>query len=652
MSIITARRISQSFFLVLFLWFCGVTALGQNWWQLRGWPVNWILQLDPLVGLGTLVGTHTLYKGLWWGVVTLVLTMLLGRFFCGWICPFGTVHQFVGFLARRKRRVAEKAGLNRFHRLQAIKYWLLIFFLAAALSDLGGFVLALPKHAPKALWLLVAAGLAGAVVLAVLRSWVDLKRLTGFCLMSVGLWALLAFVFKDAHILKGSLQSGLFDPIPLFHRSINLILLPIAEAALGNITIRPRFYDGAWLIGTVFFAAILLNLKSPRFYCRYICPLGALFGLLSTHAVWRIGKNQKKCTDCMLCETDCEGACSPASVMRPGECVLCLNCMGSCPHDLIGYRTAPSAGGEVPLPDLSRRSVVTSVATGIFAIPLIRTGGVMASNWNPRLVRPPGALAEDRFLSRCVKCGQCMRVCPTNVLQPAFLEAGLEGLWTPVLNFRIGTSGCQHTCVACGNLCPTAAIRPIHPDERMGKKEFTEKGPIRIGTAFVDRGRCLPWAMDRPCIVCQENCPVSPKAIFTRVYYSAVQSAGRLKPVDGEPAEIAVTPGALTPGRFATGDYVLAVSEGGGIYRRRIVGNTTDRLIISPGDSRPRAINPDTRMEIQVRLQRVYVDVSRCIGCGICEHECPVAGKRAIRVTAENETRNRDHALLLNPVGS
>lgn len=652
MSIITTRRISQIFFLVMFIWFCAVTTLGQNWWQLRGWPVNWILQLDPLVGLGTLLGTHTLYKGLWWGVVSIVLTMVLGRFFCGWICPFGTVHQFVGFLARRKQRILEKAGLNRFHRLQVIKYWLLIFFLAAALSDLGGFVLTLPNQTPQAFWLLLAALLMGGIVLAALKSWVDLKHLIWFCLAGVGLWAMLAFVFEDTRILAGSLQSGLFDPIPMFHRSINLILLPIVDAASGNIIARPRFYDGAWLIAAIFIAAILLNLKSPRFYCRYICPLGALFGLLSTHAVWRIGKAEKKCTDCLFCETDCEGACSPASVMRTSECVLCLNCIKSCPHDLIGYRTAPSAGGEVPLPDLYRRGVMTSIATGVLAIPLIRTGGVMASNWHPHLVRPPGALAEDRFLARCVKCGQCMRICPTNVLQPAFFEAGLEGLWTPVLNFRIGTSGCQHTCVACGNLCPTAAIRPMGPDERVGKNQFAEKGPIRIGTAFVDRGRCLPWAMDRPCIVCQENCPVSPKAIFTRTHYSPILSVDPIKPVKGNLTVIEVTPGNLTPGRFATGDYVLAVSGERGVHRRRIIGNTADRVIVSPGQSWPNRIEPATRLEIQIRLQRVHVDVSRCIGCGICEHECPVAGKRAIRVTAENETRNRDHALLLNPTGS
>ncbi|MGD8899997.1 MAG: 4Fe-4S binding protein, partial [Desulfobacterales bacterium] len=102
MNIITTRRISQIFFLILFFWFCFATTLGERWFQLRGWPVNWIIQLDPLVGLGTLLTTRTLYAGLLWGLATVVLTILLGRFFCGWLCPFGTIHQFVGYLARRK----------------------------------------------------------------------------------------------------------------------------------------------------------------------------------------------------------------------------------------------------------------------------------------------------------------------------------------------------------------------------------------------------------------------------------------------------------------------------------------------------------------------------------------------------------------------
>jgi polyferredoxin len=92
MNIITTRRICQVFFFVLFLWFCLAATLGERWWQLRGWPVNWVIQLDPLVGLGTLLTTRTLYAGLLWGLAAVVLTILLGRFFCGWLCPFGSLH--------------------------------------------------------------------------------------------------------------------------------------------------------------------------------------------------------------------------------------------------------------------------------------------------------------------------------------------------------------------------------------------------------------------------------------------------------------------------------------------------------------------------------------------------------------------------------
>jgi len=81
MNIVTTRRICQGFFFVLFLWFCVVTTLGGQWWQLRGWPVNWLIQLDPLVGLATLLSTRTVYAGLLWGLATIVLTIILGRFF-------------------------------------------------------------------------------------------------------------------------------------------------------------------------------------------------------------------------------------------------------------------------------------------------------------------------------------------------------------------------------------------------------------------------------------------------------------------------------------------------------------------------------------------------------------------------------------------
>ncbi|MCU0812454.1 MAG: 4Fe-4S dicluster domain-containing protein, partial [Thiobacillaceae bacterium] len=260
------------------------------------------------------------------------------------------------------------------------------------------------------------------------------------------------------------------------------------------------------------------------------------------------------------------------------------------------------------------------------------------------LIRPPGALAEEDFLARCIKCGQCMRVCPTNVIHPAGLEAGIEGLWTPRLNFRVGTSGCQHTCIACGHLCPTAAIRPISLEERTGRGGFAARGPLRLGTAFVDRGRCLPWAMDKPCIVCQENCPVSPKAIFTREVFNAVRATAPLAVRSADSARLTLTTDALEPDRFATGDY-HALLPGG--LRLRIDAHTAGTVDLERPLAGDEAPPPGSALSILVRLQQPLVDPRRCIGCGICEHECPVLGLRAIRVTAENESRAEHHRMVL-----
>lgn len=132
-------------------------------------------------------------------------------------------------------------------------------------------------------------------------------------------------------------------------------------------------------------------------------------------------------------------------------------------------------------------------------------------------------------METCLKCDQCIRVCPTNVIQPAFFEAGLEGFWTPVLKFhnrREGQGFCQYECTACSQTCPTGALRSITMDEKTGRGKFKDN-PLKIAAAFIDRGRCLPWAMDRPCQVCEEVCPVSPKAIVVKPLAAVDSLAGR-----------------------------------------------------------------------------------------------------------------------------
>ncbi len=641
MKIATARRVAQLFFLLLFLWFCRAATLGDRWWELGGWPVNWLLELDPLVGLATVLAAQALYAGLLWGLATLVLTLVLGRFFCGWICPFGTLQQAVGYLAGRGRKLSARIRANRYRGVQRIKYAVLLFLLAAA----GGELI---FRLPQAAWTRPAAfaGLfATAAVLAVAARrlrWVESRWAAFFWfMMAVGIAGAAFFPAAGPWIHGASVQTGLLDPIPLAHRGINLTLLPL----LPGRGAAPRYYEGAWWIGALFWGALLCCMWMPRFYCRVVCPLGALLGFLGRKAPLRIGKRNEKCRSCFQCESRCEGACSPSATLKTAECVLCMNCMDRCGTGNIGYGPRRSASGETASVDLSRRGFSAALVSGLAFVPMVRLAGKTAGNWLPHAVRPPGALDEVRFLRRCVKCGQCMRVCPTNVIQPAALQAGVEGIWTPVLDFKIGTSGCQLNCVACGHVCPTAAIRPLFLDEKLGRGKWSEKGPVRIGTAFVDRGRCLPWAMDRPCIVCQENCPVSPKAIRTEPVLRQVGGGPFAVYRAGADFVEADFSAAAADGRpYGSGDYYCLPEKG---KPARIVSVGPGRLQIAQADSWTPAPAKGTAVQIAVRLQQPRVDPDRCIGCGICEHECPVQGLRAIRVTAENETRDPAHALTV-----
>ena len=645
MRISTARRISQVFFLTLFLWFCLAATLGDRWFQLRGWPVNWIIQLDPLVGLSIILSTRTLYAGLLWGLATVVLTLILGRFFCGWICPFGSMHQFTGYLANYPKKTAALLKFNHYRPQQSFKYWILIFLLTISARELVVDFIRLPATSGVYFGILVTA-MAVIIFYATRVTRVNLKTTAMVFAGLTVAWLLLSRILADGRTPGAALQIGLLDPISLVTRSINLVLLPLADRTALKLSTGPRLYAESGLIGLVFLTAIMLNLLIPRFYCRFICPAGALFGVLARLAPWRIGKTGHECCGSRICERHCEGACTPASEIRPHECILCMNCLDDCRHGLMTYRRVTAADESRGL-DLSRRQFIAATVSGAAVIPMLRVGGNLASGWHADRVRPPGALPEKEFLSRCIKCGQCMRICPTNVIHPAGLQAGLEGLWTPVLNFRIGTSGCQYNCIACGHLCPTAAIRPIDLDERLGKKSFAAQGALKIGTAFIDRGRCLAWAMDRPCIVCQENCPVSPKAIKTREVFNTVDTGPGPVVARSEARYVEFQTAVAEMDRFASGDYYCMIPDSAEPRPRRIVGSWERGVQLADGFPYESLPPPGSRVAIQIRLQQPYIDPAHCIGCGVCEHECPVPGKRAVRVTADNESRASDHALLL-----
>src|SRR4051812_29444357 len=121
------RRAYEVLFLGLFLFFLVITDLR----YLKGWPVSLFLEATPLVAVSTALTTHTLYRNLVWGLVIIAVTMMLGRVWCNWMCPFGILHHIFGVIGNR-RNTKQLIEVNRYRRIYALKYYILAAMLAMA----------------------------------------------------------------------------------------------------------------------------------------------------------------------------------------------------------------------------------------------------------------------------------------------------------------------------------------------------------------------------------------------------------------------------------------------------------------------------------------------------------------------------------------
>lgn len=490
------RRISQIFFLLLFLALLIRTSLrpapGATGDIHLHAPVRLFFELDPLVAVTNALASHALYRGLLWSLLILLPTLFLGRFFCGWICPLGTLQHFAGNLPSESKRGKQRIDSNRYKRWQTSKYVVLI------------------------------AGLVAACCGSAVIGWLDPFSLL---VRSFGLSLLPAFNLAARAVLS-PLEHSRIAAVRATGETLHIILQFLV------LEFRQPHFAQSIILGVLFLAILLASLRITRFWCRAVCPLGALLGAVSRWSVLGLHKDPAACDNCNRCLLHCQGGDNPIGGVpwRKAECLMCMNCLDSCPQGGLAFRFfRPTLGKdkEIPSPDLGRRRTITGLAAGAAVLPIFHANTGLGKSRHERLLRPPGALDEPDFLSRCIRCGECMKVCPNNALHPTLEQAGIEGLWTPTLVPRIGY--CEPSCVLCSEVCPTGAIWQITPQEKgwvEGLRSSTP--PLRLGTAFYDRGHCLPWAMATDCIVCEEWCPVSPKAIYVQEA-NVIDSAGNTK---------------------------------------------------------------------------------------------------------------------------
>ena len=173
---------------------------------------------------------------------------------------------------------------------------------------------------------------------------------------------------------------------------------------------QPYFRQGIWL-GFLFVFILALNFRVTRFWCRALCPRGALLGMVSRWSVLGLVKNPEHCNDCSRCLLRCQGGDDPIGGVpwRQSECHLCLNCVDECPEHGLQFKLFPAQ--KTAGTNLQRRKVLTGLAAGAALVPLMRGTPGFAAEKNERLLRPPGSVDEEFFLSRCIRCSECCKAC-------------------------------------------------------------------------------------------------------------------------------------------------------------------------------------------------------------------------------------------------
>ncbi len=306
----------------------------------------------------------------------------------------------------------------------------------------------------------------------------------------------------------GRILTNTVEPIiTLINNTIAGILGRYQNYFFYNIPLRD--ISASIIIGAFVFLGLLVFMSyyHGRLFCNSLCPAGALLGVISRFAFFKIVINKIACNDCGACEKVCKANCIESETKRIdfSACVGCFNCIKSCPTNGIIYSAARI---KIPVKDSSEFNPARRIFFKDIVMPAIgltvpalanidsaaTKSGYDANKKHP--VTPPGSQSIRHFSNLCTACHLCVSACPTQVLYPSFLGYGLAGIFQPKMNYD--ASYCNYECTLCSQICPSGAILPVDVDT---------KKLVQIGKSILVKDDCVVVAKKKDCAACSEHCP-------------------------------------------------------------------------------------------------------------------------------------------------
>lgn len=340
-----------------------------------GCPI-WVLEHGVLeISSGSVNGPYMIFYLIG---MFLVIGLLVGRSFCGLACPMGTLQDIYSFLKRKAASryrmgimafasllllvigtagpyIAEKTGLE-----PLLYMWMgYVGAIGSFLLALWGFIIVMRGRRIWASISFIAASiLLRAAVYVAERSGIEgtpLSSLEFMGLLSlmaliIGLVGLVRFALKDRKIQLRSgagadrwlrlVKVGLLIAVaPSTYIFDTLAFTDIDPIGAITATIPELFLNpNAWSANQFFwlkmvFAVTVLALVAvvDRGWCRYLCPIGAMYGPTNKISISDIHFDGQKCIHCQRCIAECPMGINPKEDKTDPECVRCMRCIDACP---------------------------------------------------------------------------------------------------------------------------------------------------------------------------------------------------------------------------------------------------------------------------------------------------------------------------------